>query len=67
MIETNFLLEKKSLALAELKEIPKKGLEFIRLLDVLFDAKKTHKDLVDKMKKLNLEPEEHNLSFNSLK
>lgn len=61
------MLEKKSLALAELKEIPKKGLEFIRLLDVLFDAKKTHKDLVDKMKKLNLEPEEHNLSFNSLK
>jgi hypothetical protein len=67
MIETNCLLERKSLALAEMKEIPKKGLEFMRLLDVLFDAKKAHRDLVDKMKKLNIEPEEHKLSFNTLK
>ena len=50
--EINFRLESKMLFLAELKEIPEKKGEIIKLLDVLFDAKKLHLNLLRKMENL---------------
>ena len=40
------------LFLAELKEIPEKKSDIIKLLDVLFDAKKLHHNLLGKMESL---------------
>jgi hypothetical protein len=46
LLDLNFALEKKALTLAELKEIPTKNGEVLKLLDMLLDAKKIHKELV---------------------
>lgn len=50
--EINLKLETKMLFLAQLREIPEKKSEIIKLLDVLFDAKKLHQSLLGKMENL---------------
>lgn len=49
MLELNSKLEKKVISLAEIREIPSKNVEILKLLDSLFDAKKIHKEIVEKL------------------
>jgi hypothetical protein len=51
--EINARLEKKALFLAELREMPTKPADTLRLLDILFDAKKLQKELLFKMEQLS--------------
>lgn len=46
LAEMNGELEQKALTLACLREMPQRELEVIRLLDVLFDAKRIQREMV---------------------
>ena len=45
----NYALEAKSLSLASVTELPTQNEGLLKLLDLLFDAKKIHKEIVGKL------------------
>ena len=47
-------LEKKALLLADQSDLPSKEADLLRLIDVLFDAKKLYKDLLERMERLTV-------------
>jgi hypothetical protein len=47
------MLEKKNISLAEIRELPTENAGVLRLLDILFDLKKIHKEIVDKLEFLS--------------
>jgi len=51
-------LEKKVISLAEIRELPTKNADVLRLLDTLFEAKKIHKEIVDKLEFLSTNSKE---------
>jgi hypothetical protein len=49
MLELNSRLEKKVVSLAEVREVPCRNFEILKLLDYLFDVKKIYKEMVEKL------------------